>query len=100
MGGFIGWGVNPGTVTRSGEQAGKQLVAALLTAVYSFVVTFALLKTMMLVYNIVPTADEQKNLDQSMHGEQAHSPAKKYEATGLTTGAKEEAAPKASPESV
>jgi Amt family ammonium transporter len=74
-----GWCVNPGTVTRSGEQFGKQLAAAVLTAVYSFAVTVVLLKTMMLVRNIVPTADEQKNLDQIMHGEQAHSPAKAYE---------------------
>jgi len=72
------WCVNPGTVTRSGEQFGKQVAAASFCAAYSFVVTVVLLKIMGLVTSIVPTSEEQKALDQAMHGEQAHSPAKAY----------------------
>lgn len=72
------WCVNPGTVTRSGEQFGKQLAAASFCAAYSFVVTVVLLKIIGLVAPIVPTSEEQENLDQAMHGEQAHSPAKAY----------------------
>jgi len=74
------WCVNPGTVTRSGEQFGKQLAAALLCAAYSFVVTVVLLKIIGLVATIVPTSEEQEDLDKAMHGEQAHSPAKAYAA--------------------
>jgi len=73
-----GWCVNPGTVTRSGEQFGKQVAAACLCAAYSFVVTIVLLKAIGLVASIVPTAAEQEDLDKVLHGEQAHSPPKAY----------------------
>jgi Amt family ammonium transporter len=76
------WCVNPGTVTRSGEQFGKQVAAAFLCAAYSFVVTVVLLKVIGLVHPIVPTSEEQENLDKAMHGEQAHSPAKAYTLPG------------------
>jgi len=72
------WCVNPGTVTRSGEQFGKQVAAAFLCAAYSFVVTVVLLKLIGLVATIVPSSEEQEDLDRAMHGEQAHSPAKAY----------------------
>lgn len=69
-----GWCVNPGTVTRSAEQFGKQLVAACFTAAYSFVVSFALLKIMERIVVIVPSPDEQAALDLAMHGEEATPP--------------------------
>jgi len=78
--------VNPGTVTRSGEQLGKQIAAALITAAYSFVVTIVLLKAIGLVANIVPTAEEQADLDKAMHGEQAHSPVKAFPPEGKLEG--------------
>jgi len=73
------WCVNPGTVTRSGEQLGKQLLAACITAAYSFTVTFVLVKIISLVTPIVPSAEHLANLDLSMHGEQQHTPPKVYE---------------------
>jgi len=73
--------VNPGTVTRSGEQFGKQLAAAVLCAVYSFVVTFVLLKLINLVVPIRPSAmGTQRSLDFTEHGEEAYTPTKAYAA--------------------
>eukprot|EP00419_Tripos_fusus_P009024 CAMPEP_0172662598 /NCGR_PEP_ID=MMETSP1074-20121228/5446_1 /TAXON_ID=2916 /ORGANISM="Ceratium fusus, Strain PA161109" /LENGTH=435 /DNA_ID=CAMNT_0013478523 /DNA_START=94 /DNA_END=1401 /DNA_ORIENTATION=- len=81
------WCVNPGTVTRSGEQVGKQIAAACLTAAYSFVVTVILLKIITTITPIVPSAEEQAEMDNAMHGEQALSPPKSYAAqnAGKTT---------------
>jgi len=72
------WCVNPGSVTRSGEQFGKQVAAASLCAAYSFVITVVLLKFIGLLTSIVPTPEEQEDLDMSMHGEMAHSPIAAY----------------------
>jgi Amt family ammonium transporter len=74
--------VNPGTVTRSGEQFGKQLCAAVLCAVYSFVVTFAMLKLLNLVVPIRPVrcAEARMSLDLTEHGEEAYTPTKAYAA--------------------
>jgi len=66
-------------VTRSGEQFGKQLAAAVLRAVYSFVVTFALLKLINLVVPIRPSANgTQRSLDFTEHGEEAYTPTTAY----------------------
>jgi Amt family ammonium transporter len=73
------WCVNPGTVARSGEQLGKQLAAAVITAAYAFTVTFVLVKILNLITPIVPKDEHLANLDLSMHGEQQHTPPKVYE---------------------
>mmetsp|Transcript_15658 Transcript_15658/g.41219 ORF Transcript_15658/g.41219 Transcript_15658/m.41219 type:complete len:459 (+) Transcript_15658:139-1515(+) len=53
---------------------GKQLAAAALCAVYSFVVAFALIKGMMLVMDVVPDVEMVRSgLDYSMHGMLAHN---------------------------
>lgn len=72
--------VNPGTITRSGEQLGKQLAAACLCAVYSFMVSLLLLKAINFVVPIKPL-DEHilGGLDAMEHGEDAyHTPPKAY----------------------
>jgi len=70
------WCVNPGTITRSWEQLGKQTVAAFFCAAYSMVVTFVLLKGLNLIVPIVPSAEGA--LDINEHGEKAYSPTKIY----------------------
>jgi len=72
-----GYCVNPGTITRSGEQFGKQLAASVLCAAYSFIVTFILLKAINLVVQIRP-GDEKASLDLTEHGEEAYTPTKAY----------------------
>ena len=70
--------MNPGTITRSGEQFGKQLIAAVFAAVYSLIVTFLLLKAIDLVVPIKPQKKGLKrgdSIDQFEHGEQAYSTA-------------------------
>ncbi|CAJ1370909.1 unnamed protein product [Effrenium voratum] len=68
--------VNPGTVTASWEQLGKQLAAALLCATYSFLTTLLLLKALNLVMFLTPDHD---NLDVEEHGETAYdTPAKQH----------------------
>jgi len=69
--------VNPGTVNRSWEQLGKQLTAAIFCAVYSFVVTFVLLKVINLAIPIKPILTFE-TLDATEHGEDAydHTPPK------------------------
>lgn len=64
--------VNPGTVTRSGAQVCKQLLAVSVCAAYSFAVTLVILKVMSLFCRIVPTEKECRNLDAALHGEQAY----------------------------
>mmetsp|Transcript_92816 Transcript_92816/g.268022 ORF Transcript_92816/g.268022 Transcript_92816/m.268022 type:complete len:117 (-) Transcript_92816:515-865(-) len=73
-----GYCVNPGTITRSGEQLGKQLVATIFCAVYSFVVTYVLLKAIDLVIPVRPQVEGA--LDLHEHGETAynHTPTKAY----------------------
>jgi len=65
--------INPGTVTRSIEQFGKQLAAAVLVAIYSFLVTFVMLHAINRVMPIRPK--ERKvlaGLDFHEHGEDAY----------------------------
>jgi Amt family ammonium transporter len=69
--------VNPNTITRSGEQFGKQLVAAILCAVYSFLVSFVMLKVL---DKIIPLKPQDGDLDQNEHGERAYTPDKPYTA--------------------
>ena len=81
-----GYCVNPGTITRSGEQFGKQLLAGILTASYSLVVTVALLKGIDVFVPILPQAKGLKrgdSLDLHEHGEQAYSPQKAYVPEGV-----------------
>eukprot|EP00490_Sorites_sp_Unknown_P012901 CAMPEP_0114674994 /NCGR_PEP_ID=MMETSP0191-20121206/47230_1 /TAXON_ID=126664 /ORGANISM="Sorites sp." /LENGTH=433 /DNA_ID=CAMNT_0001943425 /DNA_START=32 /DNA_END=1333 /DNA_ORIENTATION=- len=71
--------VNPGTVTASWEQLGKQLAAAGLAAVYSVVATWVILKAINFCIPLKPYHDG--NLDLGEHGETAyHSPVRAYTA--------------------
>eukprot|EP00435_Cladocopium_sp_Y103_P020776 s4062_g5.t1 len=68
--------VNPGTVTASWEQLGKQTCAALLAAAYSVIVTLLVLKAINLCVGLKPN---HANLDFGEHGETAyHSPVRQY----------------------
>ena len=49
--------MNPGTVTRSGTQFGKQIVATFFCAAYSVIATVILLKGINLFIPIVPDQD-------------------------------------------
>jgi Amt family ammonium transporter len=52
---------------------GKQVAAALITAVYSFGMTFIILKFIGVFGSIrVPDAVEMKGLDSELHGEEAY----------------------------
>jgi len=101
--------VNPGTVTRSAEQLGKQVAAAVITAIYSMVVTFVMLKAINLVVPVLPKNDG--DLDKQELGEEAyvHTPVREYGAPSPKAGpelsvfstkgdaeAKKEVAPEAS----
>ena len=56
------------------NQFKKQLAAALLCAVYSFIVAFALMKGLMVVMDVVPDVEMVRSgLDYSMHGMLAHN---------------------------
>jgi Amt family ammonium transporter len=74
------WCVNPGTVNRSFEQLGKQIAAALFCAIYSFLVTFVILKCINIVLPIKPKEERiLEGLDINEHGETAyHTPDKEY----------------------
>mmetsp|Transcript_59991 Transcript_59991/g.135278 ORF Transcript_59991/g.135278 Transcript_59991/m.135278 type:complete len:459 (+) Transcript_59991:75-1451(+) len=65
--------VNPGTVTASWEQLGLQTGAVLACAVYSFVVSYILLVVIGHWIELTPSAQEQRNLDAVLHGEQAYT---------------------------
>merc|ERR1711939_148352 len=66
------WGVHG--VAGDWNQFKKQLAAALLCAVYSFVVAFALMKGLMVVMDVVPDVEMVRSgLDYSMHGMLAHN---------------------------
>jgi Amt family ammonium transporter len=84
------WCANAGTVNRSLEQLGKQSLAAVFCAVYSFVVTFAILKIINIVMPIKPTEEKiLGGLDTSEHGEEAyHTPPKAYAADDTEKGTK------------
>jgi len=69
--------VNPGTVNRSWEQLGKQNAAAVFCAIYSFSVTFVLLKAINVVIPIKPEEPKEQfgstfSLDAQEHGEDAY----------------------------
>jgi len=69
--------MNPGQVTASIEQVGKQLAAALLAAVYSVLVTLVLLKAINVCMPLKPIGTG--GLDLTEHGEMAyHSPVRQY----------------------
>jgi Amt family ammonium transporter len=72
--------VNPGSVARSWSQLGKQTAAAFFCAAYSFVVTVAILKIIGMMMRVVPSKEEQADLDFRLHGEQARPPPKTSEA--------------------
>ena len=62
-----------GGVPRSGELFLTQLVAAIITAIYSMIVTFVILKVMQLAgVKVKPTEEEMATLDMSIHGEVAY----------------------------
>jgi Amt family ammonium transporter len=81
MGGFLGTclvGVlaehDVNGITGDWNQFKKQLAAALLCAVYSFVMAYGMIKGMMAVTDIVPDREAVKTgLDYSMHGMLAHN---------------------------
>ena len=58
-----------GGVQRSGELFGKQVVAVLLAAFYSYVVTFLILFLLSKCMVIKPTSEEMLDLDMAFHGE-------------------------------
>ena len=57
---------------RSGKLFLTQFVAAIITAAYSMLVTFVILKSMQLVVRVKPTEEEMATLDMSIHGEVAY----------------------------
>ncbi len=62
-----------GGQARGGVFFGKQLCACIFTAIYSFFVSYALLKVIGLFMSVVPDASEiAMGLDVSLHGEQAY----------------------------
>ncbi|CAE8714743.1 unnamed protein product, partial [Polarella glacialis] len=68
------WCSAPNTVTRSWEQFGKQLAAAIFVSLWSLAVTYILLKAINLVCPIMPCPiGSSQGLDRHEHGEQAYS---------------------------
>eukprot|EP00405_Crypthecodinium_cohnii_P027601 CAMPEP_0206502262 /NCGR_PEP_ID=MMETSP0324_2-20121206/53884_1 /ASSEMBLY_ACC=CAM_ASM_000836 /TAXON_ID=2866 /ORGANISM="Crypthecodinium cohnii, Strain Seligo" /LENGTH=494 /DNA_ID=CAMNT_0053990405 /DNA_START=6 /DNA_END=1490 /DNA_ORIENTATION=+ len=63
------WCVNPGTVVRSPKQFGIQVMAAVLCAFHSFVMSYLLLKLIGLGFTLTYTAEEQHAIDTFEHGE-------------------------------
>eukprot|EP00930_Biecheleria_cincta_P023358 TRINITY_DN16892_c0_g1_i4.p1 TRINITY_DN16892_c0_g1~~TRINITY_DN16892_c0_g1_i4.p1 ORF type:complete len:493 (-),score=75.69 TRINITY_DN16892_c0_g1_i4:327-1805(-) len=63
---------NPGTVTRSGNQVFIQLSCAVIVALYSFLVSYALLWMLENSIGIRPRKHEEGNLDMEHHGEEAY----------------------------
>lgn len=67
------WCANPGTVTRSWKQTYIQIICAVVAAVYSASITYALLKVMMIFRPILRTWEEQETArDQFSFGESAY----------------------------
>lgn len=64
--------VNPGTVTRSFTQFKLQLMAATGCAVYSFGVSYMLLRIIGCFTELTPSAEQQHALDEHEHGETAY----------------------------
>ena len=73
----------------SGELFGKQIVATLIAAVYSYVVTVVILKLIGLVMRLKPTKEEMADIDKAFHGELAYTatPGNSFYATGNFSGA-------------
>eukprot|EP00930_Biecheleria_cincta_P005625 TRINITY_DN106559_c0_g1_i1.p1 TRINITY_DN106559_c0_g1~~TRINITY_DN106559_c0_g1_i1.p1 ORF type:complete len:424 (+),score=61.78 TRINITY_DN106559_c0_g1_i1:84-1355(+) len=66
------WCVFPHSVAATPKQLWIQFVAVLVAVVYSFVVTYALVKLMMLIMPVKPTDKEVEDLDEALHGEPAY----------------------------
>jgi len=67
------WCANPGTVTRSWAQLGKQTAATCSCAVYSFVVTWLLLQAINFFTPLTPPEEVvNQSLDLYNHGQQAY----------------------------
>ena len=61
-----------GGVGASGELFGKQFAAVALTAVYSYVVSFIILKLIGMCMELKPTSEQILDLDMAWHGENAY----------------------------
>ena len=66
--------VNVGGVAASGELLGKQLLAVVFCALYSYILTILLLVLIGLVFRLKPNVTEITDLDLSFHGESAYDP--------------------------
>mmetsp|Transcript_107912 Transcript_107912/g.344459 ORF Transcript_107912/g.344459 Transcript_107912/m.344459 type:complete len:222 (-) Transcript_107912:51-716(-) len=64
--------INPGTATRSWEQLRVQTICSCVTAVYSYVVSYVMLKIMDCVIVIRPPRHHDAALDLVQHGEVAY----------------------------
>ncbi|CAE8665445.1 unnamed protein product [Polarella glacialis] len=65
--------VFPKTVARSLNQVGLQLVGVVLCMIWSFLVTFIILKTMMKIMKVRPDEAQYENLDEELHGEPSYT---------------------------
>ena len=63
-----------GGVASSGELVGKQLVAVLFAAVFSYISTIAILLVAGCFFRLKPNVSEITDLDFSFHGETAYDP--------------------------
>lgn len=72
-----------------GEQFLKQLTATVIAAIYSYVVSIALLKLIGLGMRLKPTKEEMADIDKAFHGELAYTstPGNSFYATGLGAAA-------------
>jgi len=75
--------VFPHSVAASASQVLKQLIGVGACIVYSFTVTFALIKIMMLVMPVKPDEAKFDNLDEDLHGEPSYT----YESVAAATAA-------------
>jgi len=75
--------VFPHSVAASASQVLKQLIGVGACIVYSFNVTFALIKIMMLVMPVKPDEAKFDNLDEDLHGEPSYT----YESVAAATAA-------------
>ena len=77
-----------GGVASSGELVGKQLVAVLFAAVFSYISTIAILLVVGCFFRLKPNVSEITDLDFSFHGETAYDPEmndSKYAGTAVDT---------------
>lgn len=66
------WCVNPGSVTRSFKQVGLQLLAAVVTALYSFAVSYLILMVLGRFQQLTPALEHQSSYDLKEHGESGY----------------------------